>query len=85
MDSLIIFILIATLIVPFLIAYYYDYKSDPKGFSSSVKSVAKGFLRYAVILIVGLVLNGLYEALIPFDKDHGISFNSERQKMDCLC
>lgn len=77
-------LIISIIITPILIAYYYDYKSNPSEFSYSLKSLGKGALKglykglfYAIIFVS---LNAIYEYFIPLNKEHGIEFNSERKK-----
>tara|TARA_R110001632_G_scaffold83368_1_gene184591 strand:+ start:941 stop:1468 length:528 start_codon:yes stop_codon:yes gene_type:complete len=69
------------IIVPIAIAYYYDYKSDPKEFTFSVKTLGKGLLKGLVYIAIFIGLNAVYKLVIPFNKNHGIEFNSEREKL----
>lgn len=74
----------AIIIVPISIAYYYDYKSDPTQFST-IPSMGKALLKYllkgGLSLLVLAGLNFIYESIIPFNKNHGFAFNSEREKL----
>ena len=84
MNYIIIAALIGILIVPILIAYYYDYKSNPKQFSSSLKVDLvdlKKLLRWVILSLLALGINFLYKAVIPFNKEHGIVFNQERENL----
>lgn len=81
MNYIIIAALIGILIVPILIAYYYDYKSNPKQFSVSLKGILKGLLRWVLLSLLALGINFLYKTIIPFNKEHGIVFNQERENL----
>ena len=65
------------IIVPILIAYYYDFKSDPKEFTFSVKTLGKGLIYIGIYVAIIAV----YKLVIPFNKNYGIEFNSEREKL----
>ncbi|MGY3795816.1 hypothetical protein [uncultured Aquimarina sp.] len=69
------------ILVPILIAYYYDYKSDPKEFNFSLKTLGKGLLKSILYLLVIGGVNFIYKSVVPFNKNHGIEFNSEREKL----
>ena len=64
-----------------LVAYYFDFKSNPIEFSLSFKTVGKGILRLILYIVVFICLNTLYKLLIPLNKDYGIEFNAEREKI----
>lgn len=74
-------LIILIIIVPIGIAYYYDYKKDPKEFTFSIKSLGKGLLKslYYVLILIGI--GATYKLAIPFNKNHGIEFNKERLKL----
>lgn len=63
------------------IAYYYDYKSNPKEFSLSIKTLGKGIFKGLVYAGFLIGWNAIYELVIPFNKNHGIEFNTEREKL----
>ncbi|PHR87936.1 MAG: hypothetical protein COA80_18460 [Leeuwenhoekiella sp.] len=69
------------IIVPILIAYYYDYKSDPKEFAFSVKTLFKELLKGLAFIGILIGINAVYKLVIPLNKNHGIEFNSEREKL----
>lgn len=69
------------IIVPILIAYYYDFKSDPKEFIFSVKTLLKKSLTGLLYLGILIGLNAVYELIIPLNKNHGFEFNTERKKL----
>lgn len=74
-------LIIILIIVPIGIAYYYDYKKDPKEFTFSIKTFGKGIFKGLVYVGFLVGLNVIYESVIPFNKNHGIEFNSEREKL----
>ncbi len=80
MSYTIITILGLLLIVPILIAYYYDYKADTKEFSFSVKKLGKGLLKGLIYVAAYLGINKAYEWVVPFNKNHGMEFNAERER-----
>ncbi len=67
--------------MPIGIAYYYDYKKDPKEFTFSIKTLGKGIFKGLVYVGFLIGLNAIYELVIPINKNHGIEFNSEREKL----
>jgi len=76
----IIIILGLLIIVPILIAYYYDYRANPKEFSLSIKTLGKGFLKVLIYVSIYFGINKTYEWIIPFNKNHGMEFNSKRKE-----
>lgn len=74
-------LIIILIIVPIGIAYYYDYKKDPKEFTFSIKTLGKGIFKGLVYVGFLIGLNAIYELVIPFNKNYGIEFNSEREKL----
>ena len=65
------------IIAPILIAYYYDYKSDKKEFRFSLKNIGNGLAKGIIIYVIVLGLIKIF----PLNKNHGINFNEERQKL----
>jgi hypothetical protein len=76
MNYIIILILGILILGPILFGYYLDYKSDPKEFKFSLKRL-KSLL---IILIIYFVVNETSELIFPLNNNHGIEFNSEREK-----
>lgn len=74
-------LIIILIIVPIGIAYYYDYKKDPEEFTFSVKTLGNGIFKGLVYVGFLIGLNAIYELVIPLNKNHGIEFNSEREKL----
>ncbi|WP_430468453.1 hypothetical protein [Winogradskyella ouciana] len=74
-------LIIFLIIVPIGIAYYYDYKKDPKEFTFSIKTMGIGIFKGFVYVGILIGLNAIYELVIPINKNHGIEFNSEREKL----
>lgn len=79
MNYTIITILGLLIIAPILIAYYYDYKVNPKEFSLSLKILGKGLVKGLIYATAYFGLNKAYQLIVPFNKNHGIEFNSERE------
>tara|TARA_R110000744_G_scaffold164101_3_gene281190 strand:- start:737 stop:1294 length:558 start_codon:yes stop_codon:yes gene_type:complete len=69
------------IIAPIIIAYYYDYKSDPKEFSFSVKTLGKGLGKGIIYMAIYFGINKAYELLVPLNTNHGMEFNSEREQL----
>ena len=77
-----IFTLLGLLIIaPILIAYYQDYKADPKEFSLSTKALGKGLLKVLIYILIYFGANQAYERLVPFNKNHGMGYNAERENL----
>ncbi|RKF03077.1 hypothetical protein C8N26_2453 [Tenacibaculum lutimaris] len=78
-----IYIIIGFIIVPLgiLFAYYKDYKQNKIEFKNSIKTVGKGLINGIILLVIIGGLKMASEFIIPFNKDHGIEFNSEREKL----
>ena len=77
-----IFTLLGLLIIaPILIAYYQDYKADPKEFSLSIKTLGKGLLKGLLYVLIYFGVNQAYEWLVPFNKNHGMEYNTERENL----
>ncbi|NRD24960.1 hypothetical protein HNV10_17045 [Winogradskyella litoriviva] len=74
-------LIIILIIVPIGIAYYYDYKKDPKEFTFSITTMGKGILKGLVYVGILIGLNAIYQLVIPINKNNGIEFNSEREKL----
>jgi ABC-type arginine transport system permease subunit len=51
-DYIIVFLVVAVFLIPFLVAYYYDYKHNPKEFKTDLRKIAK--LVFILILYFGL-------------------------------
>lgn len=66
------------IIVPIGIAYYYDYKQDPKEFNFSLKTLGNGIYKGLIYTAIYIGLNTLYESVIPLNKNHGTNFNQKR-------
>ena len=64
-----------------MIAYYYDYKADPKEFSLSIKTLGKGLIKGLIYVAVYFGINQAYKFIVPFNKSHGITFNLEREQL----
>ena len=69
------------IIIPILIGYYLDYRQDPNEFKFSIKKLGKGFFQIAIFLVIFYSVNSVYEYIIPVNKNHGIDFNREREKI----
>jgi hypothetical protein len=80
-DYLIFALIIGVIIVPILIAYFRDFKDNPKEFESSLKSVTKGIAKLLAMALLFFGINKIYELLIPINKNQGIEFNAERVKI----
>lgn len=65
--------------VPIGIAYYYDYKSNPKEFHFSRKKVTSKILQFTTIMLVVFLLSNLWEYAVPFHQKHVVEFNAERK------
>ena len=82
MNNLIFYSLGFLIFLPIIIGYYFDYKSDPKEFNFSLKSLWKKRSSKALFfLIIYFSLIKIYEHTIPLNKDNGIEFNSTREKL----
>ena len=81
MSYTIITILGLLIIAPILIAYYYDYKADPNQFSFSVKTLGKDLLKGLIYVAAYIVINKAYELIVPINKNHGMEFNTERERL----
>ena len=79
----IIFTIIGFIIVPLgiLFAYYQDYKQNKTGFKESIKTLGKGIFKGLVAFGFLIGLNQIYELIIPINKNHGIEYNAEREKL----
>jgi hypothetical protein len=79
----IIFTIIGFIIVPLgiLFAYYQDYKQNKTGFKESIKTLGKGVFKGLVAFSFLIGLNQIYELIIPINKNHGIEYNPEREKL----
>ena len=71
-------LIVLIIVAPILLAYYFDYKSNPKEFEFSIKSSGKGLLKGIFYLLLFVGVNAIYKNVIPFNKNHGIEFNKER-------
>lgn len=74
-------IIVIILIGPIFIAYYYDYKNNPKEFVFSLKNVMAGIFKIGIALVAWSIIDYVYEAIIPLNTNHGVSFNIEREKL----
>jgi len=81
MNYLIIIFLGLLIIGPIAYGYYLDYKSNPKDFTLSLKTLGKGLIKGLIFLAIYFGINKIYERTIPFNKNHGIEFNAEREKL----
>ena len=82
MNNSIFYILGFLILIPIFIAYYIDYKMNPKEFKLSLGSLLDKRLRSALLLlIIYLSLNKIYEHTTPFNKNNGIEFNVTREKL----
>ncbi|MBJ2176479.1 hypothetical protein JBL43_19670 [Aureibaculum sp. A20] len=78
MDYIIIILLGILIIGPIAYGYYLDYKSNPKEFTASLKPIlVQGF----IFCLIYFGTNKIYELIIPLNKNHGIEFNYEREKL----
>ena len=85
--GLLLFIVFAIIII----AYYYDYKSNPKAFKEvfkrgSVEFSGKKILRLLLVFIFfytvhSFGLNRVVEMVLPFIKDNNVAFNEERERL----
>lgn len=78
-----IYIIIGFIIVPLaiLFAYYKDYRQNKVEFKKSIKTASKGLVNGIIVLVLIGVLKMASEYIIPFNKNHGIEYNSEREKL----
>ncbi|WP_299673511.1 hypothetical protein [uncultured Tenacibaculum sp.] len=78
-----IYMIIGFIIIPLgiLFAYYKDYKQNKTEFKHSIKTVGKGSINGIILLVIIGGLKMASEYIIPFNKNHGIEFNSEREKL----
>jgi hypothetical protein len=81
MNYLIIIFLGLLMIGPIAYGYYLDYKANPKEFRASLKPLRKGLIQGLIFCIIYFGTNKIYELIIPLNKNHGIEFNSEREKL----
>jgi hypothetical protein len=81
MDYLIIIFLGILMIGPIAYGYYLDYKANPKEFRASLKPLRKGLIQGLIFYVIYLGTNKIYQLIIPLNKNHGIEFNSEREKL----
>lgn len=65
------------IIVPILVAYYYDYKRNPKEFTFSIKTLGRGLIYIGIYVAIVTI----YKTVFPINKNYGIDFNSERKKL----
>jgi hypothetical protein len=61
-DYIVAFLFVAVFLIPFLVAYYYDYKHNPKEFKGDLKKIAK----LVLILIIYFGLNKAWYLLKHF-------------------
>ena len=78
-----IYIIIGFIIFPLgiLYAYYKDYKQNKTEFKLSLRTLGKGFAEGVSYSLIIIFLNTIYKNFIPFNKENGIQFNSEREKL----
>lgn len=82
MENLIFYSLGFLIFLPIIIAYYIDYKNNPKEFNLSLKYLWKKRSSKALFfLLIYFSLNKIYEYAIPFNKNNGIEFNPTRIKI----
>jgi hypothetical protein len=82
MNNLIFYSLGFLIFLPTIIGYYIDYKSNPKEFNLSLKSLWKKRSSKALFfLLIYFSLIKIYEHTIPIYKNNGIEFNSTREKL----
>jgi hypothetical protein len=82
MNNLIFYSLGFLIFLPTIIGYYIDYKSNPKEFNLSLKSLWKKRSSKALFFIlIYFSLIKIYEHTIPIYKNNGIEFNSTREKL----
>ncbi|MGZ9675673.1 hypothetical protein [Flavobacterium sp. GNP001] len=82
MSNLIFYSLGFLIFLPIIIGYYIDYKSNPKEFNLSLKSLWKKRSSKALfLLIIYFSLVKIYEHTIPLNKNNGIEYNSTREKL----
>jgi hypothetical protein len=78
-----IFTIIGFIIVPLgiIFAYYKDYKKNKSEFKASLKTLGKGIFQGLIFygFLIGIKYG--YELIIPINKNHGIEFNFEREKL----
>ena len=78
-----IYIIIGFIIFPIgiLLAYYKDYKQNKSEFKASLKTLGKGIATAITFSLILIFFKTLYKNIIPFNKNHGIEYNSEREKL----
>ena len=76
-----IYIIIGFIIFPLgiLYAYYKDYKQNKTEFKLSLRTLGKGLAEGISFSLIIIFLNTIYKNFIPFNKEKGIEFNSERE------
>ena len=71
----------AVILVPLFIAFFRDFKDNPKDFKSVIKSETKGIAKLLAVALFFFGINKIYELLIPINKNQGTEFNDERVKI----
>ena len=78
-----IYIIIGYIIIPLVIlfTYYKDYKQNKVEFKTSSKTASKGLVNGIIVLLLIGGIKITSEYIIPFNKNHGVEYNSEREKI----
>tara|TARA_B110000240_G_scaffold180114_1_gene210872 strand:+ start:63 stop:653 length:591 start_codon:yes stop_codon:yes gene_type:complete len=78
-----IYIIIGFIIFPIgiIFAYYKDYKQNKSEFKASLKTLGKGIAAAITFSLILIFFKTLYKNIITFNKNHGIEYNSEREKL----
>lgn len=74
-------ILLGIFIVAISRAYYLDFLNDKVEFASSIKTLRKGIFNGLVYIGILIGLKTIYQLVIPLNKNHGIEYNFEREKL----
>ena len=82
MNHIIFYILGILLLIPVIVAYYFDYRSNPKEFTITLKSAKNKLLFSALIfLAIYFSLIEIWQHTMPLNKENGIEFNTSREKI----
>tara|TARA_R110001632_G_scaffold54410_9_gene133346 strand:+ start:4840 stop:5406 length:567 start_codon:yes stop_codon:yes gene_type:complete len=69
------------IIGPILYGYYIDYKRDPKQFTFSPKALFRDISKLLLYAVILLSVIKIYKWSVPLNKNHGVEFNIEREKL----
>jgi hypothetical protein len=81
MNYVIIIILGILILGPISYGYYLDFKSDPKEFKFGLKKLKPVLIKVLILIFLYFGVNKASEFFFPVNKNHGIEFNNEREKL----